>query len=199
MTSGQPFKGAGSDAQLSLPSAKSNQQTVLGMGNQQAGNNIYNNNYPIRSLSKLPSIIAKLVPAICKILDDQEVASLRTPYDISEKILHNNINKYIDIINDYGQYGQAIDSLYTAYDEEAPNTKAKIARFFTGIYYKVRDDFDKSDPLYGDKVLSASVRILEEMIDYSSVEVFQEEAFLIPAILVCHAFIECHILPAPPC
>lgn len=200
---------------------KHNQEVNNGNQNQLAGRDIINLNvekfidnsdYLAR---KLPSKIAVIIPILSQALkkiDDTNLGKRQTtPYDITNKIEHNDLREYRVIVEKYGQYRQVLDATYEEIDNQDPGVKGNILRFIN-----LRYDGIKANCLKGVDINNHEevMRILREKSDYIMREVKRcikdtvtldptfkisiEELEFCLVIIVCHAFIACKILEEPP-
>lgn len=187
-------------------------QKIKGDGNVQAGGDIVFN---FESMGKkLPALMATVLPKLYEAIEAME--SKKTPraydeYKIDCKIEHNNLKKYKTLVEQYGIYGAAVESVYDVLDAEKVGAKNKILRHFKLQYDIAKSDMVKSLDDATDKEIIRTIReksddimdkVLntgkDELINSSNLpDVTRGELDLCMVVMVCHAFIECKILEAP--
>lgn len=175
----------------------------------------YNSTYNSPDIVRSPSIVADLIHALVRggetrfklAADDFE------EYDIDEKLDHNKVNKYYELITDYTEYFLVVENAYQAVSEVRSNARESIMRAINIKYREFVGEIIKSlqiDP----KDVSArnaaiqenSDALIEKVIGYvsdvclkgmNSEKVSIEDVHSHSAFIVFHAFVECKVLEKP--
>jgi hypothetical protein len=172
-------------------------------------NNITNNYEYIQK--KLPSYLAKVVFYLEKVLDDTILPNISPEalYDVEVKIAYNNVVKYKETIENYGNYGATIDRILEALDNEKPNSKKRFLWNINQIYLLVLGDVKKnysSDENIEKVVNENSDEIIDAVFDklkynylnsFSEIDIMLEDLEICLIIIVCKSFIDCKILEKP--
>ncbi len=184
-------------------------QKVSGNNNITAGGDI---TITQENVSKLPSILADLIPKLNDIIDagnvSNQVPQTNEPYTIEDKISHNNLQAYKHWIEDYGQYGAAIDEAYKELDNHRPGARSKVLRNFKARYDRIKGDVLKSQsstttPLdiirqNADTIIErVANEVKKDLSNSNSVSISQEDLDFSSIAMTCHAFINCKILERP--
>lgn len=178
-------------------------QTAKGNNNTQVNIQEFNAN-----LNNITSIIASVVPKIASLTASSEAnASDITAYEFDAKISYNNVNTFKEILDEYGQYGPQIDSVYEEYDNERPGFKDSVFRYFKTKYLLKKQQLHTENPTQ--EILSI-VRANSDQIMRSIFEEFKtelkssnnltlsiEEVDTCALAVTCHAFFQCKILEKP--
>lgn len=183
---------------------------IKGNNNIQVAGDLKIDNF-IYLQKKFPAKVAKIVYHLSKHLDNPvEIFNFQDKnlYYISEKIEYNNLIKYKGFIEDYGNYGSTIDSIYTSLDSEVPNTKKRFLQFINIKYKEVLGDLIRKSP---DKTIRDIVQVSSDDImdyvfeklkeTYNASEVIDvvdiEDLNTCLICIICKAFIDCKILEIP--
>ncbi|MFD2671189.1 hypothetical protein [Marinicrinis sediminis] len=167
---------------------------------------------------KLPSIIPKIIEVLSEItvLSDEELdqrykvseEDLR-PFNIPDKITHNNLIKYRGVIIEYSYYGRICEEAFNITDNHVMGSKSKILKDIKHLYneYKgqllVEHQEDELDDLEiirrnADYIIDMVKGDLKQRIlaDDNTAIVYEDiEDGLIRVL--CYAFVECKILEKP--
>jgi len=180
-----------------------------GPGSQQSFRDIVNNyNYLD---TRLPSYLAKVIFFLEKVLDNKIEAntSKNALYDINIKIKFNNVIKYRQAIESYGNYGATIDKILEVLDNEKPNSRKRFFWNINEIYKFIVGDIKKKYPrnsplmdmitIEADDIMDAVFDKLKSNYLESKVnnEIMLEDLDICLIIIVCKAFIDCKILENP--
>src|SRR5450759_5403331 len=111
-------------------------QLIDGDGNQQAGRDILNLHSGGAILTRLPSLLADIVPLLSRSSDP--VGDQPLTYEVTAKIEHNSLRAYRDWIEGYSSYGHIVDSAYNELDAAQPGARHKILRQFKARYDVVK-------------------------------------------------------------
>jgi len=159
--------------------------------------NIYN-------VIRNPSILADVVNEISKInLDDSIYGLIKEAPQIEEKILHNNINSYRYLIDDYQIYGKELEKIYKTLEQINPGRKGKLLRVISDFYKKEKGIVTTDNNI--DLIRQHADNIIENVIDKLEIEILKssnlnaqnEEIKTAISIIVADAFIRCKILEDP--
>ena len=175
-------------------------QNIRGHGNYMAGRDLY------ITTGKLPSLLETIIPAIQDQIDNgvSEEWAIGEPYGIEEKIKYNNLNGYQYLIDEYAEYGSAVDQMYDAFDRDNPGTKNKIFRFIRAIYLRKKSQLGSNSTkeeimqvirMNSDKIFEETIEEIKNLLIKTSLELEQVEFGA--QIIVSHAFINCKILERP--
>lgn len=168
-------------------------------------------------IRKLPSIMPKFIEILAELVDEDEdhtifkyKKNIYDIYDIDGKIRYNNLFKYRDIVDDYGEYyyvcNTALDNVNQAYK----SGKKKILRDISEMYkYEKRtllvgcDDIENIQEAIRENSDSIIDNIKEELIkkiriSYNEENFLEEDLNYCASIFVCYCFVECKILEKPP-
>lgn len=181
-------------------------QAITGNHNVQAAGDVYI--ATPRPPERLPSLLAQFVPLLA-------AHSLTFPsdpspiaYAIDEKIEFNGLLATKHWIEEYGQYGAAVDGVYDEFDRSNPNGKARILRSVRAMYDTIvadmmtesdhvctKADFVRSN---GDHILRrAREAIVSRIQEAESSGTPQEDVDYCAMVVVSHGFINCRLLERP--
>ena len=171
------------------------------------------NNY--KDIKSRPSLIVELIRELSDIdltIDetyDFAKDDLR-PYDINEKIKHNEIIKYKEIINEYGQYSGICEKAFNIIDNNKIGSKRKILMSISLLYKKYKGELLSNNGKEtnqndieiirekSDKMIDIIKNELEDRIEKDgSNDFYSEEKEIGLYIIICYAFVECKILEKP--
>ena len=179
-------------------------QNIVGDHNKQTIIKNYHNH-----VGNISTLLGEILPEISKIVHNRkEKENDIIPYNIEEKVQYNNISSPLkEIIEDFGQYEQKINTIYDEHENHNPGFKTKILQ-----YFKIKYIFKKDELLinYKDKnsmqvIQSNSNKItheifyefLENLKNANNISISMEELQSCALTIVCHAFINCKILEKP--
>lgn len=159
------------------------------------------------SLNNISSIVAKAAPRIAEIVSSSSDSSNDTvAYEIGDKISHNNVQSFAEILDEYGRFGPPIDEIYDEYDNQDPGFKKKILAYFRSKYLVKKAGLKVPEG----KTLLEAVRANADSILLQIFEEFKtdlknsnnltlrlEEVESCALAVTCHAFIQCKILEKP--
>lgn len=165
------------------------------------------------ALNKLPSLLAQIVPTLSQqVAKATEDASDFMTYEIEQKISHNKLNAFKHCIEEYGQYGSIVDSVYEDFDNQQPGGKSRILNHLRAKYNRIKSEIIQLEQKIlpnitaleavqknADEILNrATTEIREEIITAQKASVVMEDLDLTSMVIVCHGFINCKILEKPP-
>ena len=168
-------------------------------------------------IKKLPSIMPKFIEILAELVDEDEEhiifkdkKNIYDIYDIDGKVSYNNLFKYRDIVDDYGEYyyvcNTALDNVNLAYK----SGKKKILRDISEMYKfekrKLLEGCDKRENIQdiikenSDSIIDNIKKALIEkiIISYNEENLLEEDLNYCASIFVCYCFVECKILEKPP-
>jgi hypothetical protein len=182
-------------------------QNVDGDNNIVAGNNLY---LTVNQLTtKLPSTLGKILPALSKVIFEDEVeksGSPNLPYEIESKIEHNNLKLYREWLECYNEYGKTVDTLYEKLDDNKPGSRKRILMYLTSLYSTVKlailrekgaKDSKDMDVIRenADLIFENTAAALKESVTSCGLEGLSiEDIDISIKVIVCHGFINCKIL-----
>lgn len=185
-----------------------------GIGNQQAGGDIYNIdqlNLALTGLGNHPTKIARVISLLsaevnADIPDDYSAVSF---YKIEQKIQHNRVIAFKPMIDRYGYYGATVESVCEKLDIDKPNSKSRMFEYIKHLYLTERarvcqglaeEDCLQAIQDHADNIISAVHEKLLEVVkgsdDLEGLDVEDIHACLCALLAV--AFINCQILERPP-
>ena len=179
-----------------------NSQTIEGNNNSQQINNFYSH------ISNISSTLVKIMPQIAEIvkLETDDESDVK-PYKIDDKISYNSLNTFKDIIEEYGQFGVKIDSLYDEYDNNNPGFKRSAFNYFKAKYQLKKQELHAKQPKKKsiEVVRANSDKIIRDIFDdfvkeikkSNNLNVSLEDIETCALAITCHAFIQCKILEKP--
>lgn len=189
-------------------------QNIDGDQNQQAAGDINNTTINIAAPGNtraLSSSLAKLIPRIATLVSSAQNQLISEPPGIFEKIEFNRVVGHRIWIENYGQYGRAIEALYDEVEMSSPGMKSKILGDIKAKYIQVKtslvqaarlSDRDKILELLrknSDALIAAVYDLLRRQIRASrTADLTAEDIDQGTIAVVCHAFIQCRILENPP-
>lgn len=168
-------------------------------------------------IKKLPSIMPKFIEILAELVDEDEEHTISKDkkniydiYDIDGKVSYNNLFKYRDIVDDYGEYyyvcNTALDNVNIAYK----SGKKKILRDISEMYKcekrTLLEGCDKGEDIQeiikenSDSIIDNIKKELIEKIriSYNEENLLEEDLNYCASIFVCYCFVECKILEKPP-
>ncbi|KTD65344.1 ABC-three component system protein [Legionella spiritensis] len=161
-------------------------------------------------VSNISSILAEALPEIAKIvaLQDDSVNDTK-PYSVKDKIEYNNIKSFKEILQEYGQYGFKIDTLYEEYDNHTPGFIRSVFQYFRTKYLLKKEQLislneNGEDPQLIIKRNSDNIirdifkQFVVEIKTVKNIEINMEALDTCALCVVCHALINCKILEKPP-
>jgi hypothetical protein len=184
-------------------------QKIEGDRNITAGGNV---TITQENINKLPSLLADLIPKLNDIIDNGNVsgqaAKTNEPYTIEDKISHNNLQAYKHWIEEYGQYGAAIDEAYKELDNQRPGARSKVLRNFKARYDRIKGEIltahaAAKDPMEcirqnADSIIAkVANEVKSDLLNSTSADLSYEDLEFSSIAMTCHAFINCKILEKP--
>lgn len=185
--------------------------------NKNAWNNFIDNSInttvlPENKLEELPSILSDIFPLLSNIILNydcrQEEVSYNIPFEIEDKIKHNNIEKYKTYLEDYWSYILPIEEYLDLLDENIPWRKnhflSKIKRIYLDILYELNTK--KEDRILfikkvtGDLIIDKVIETIYKKYLNSpnrSNKYTEEDIEVSIIVTVCKSFVECKILENP--
>ena len=176
--------------------------------NYQAANDVIVNNYPYLQ-QKLPNYLSLVIGRLEKVLDNNppSLNSLEL-YEINEKIIHNKVIVYKEVIENYGNYGAIVDSIYETLDDGKPNAKSRFLRSINVKYIKLVGELISQNEgkekqelicIFADSIIEKIIDILrvDFMGSANGDSIMGEDLDICLVIIVCKAFIDCKILENP--
>ena len=178
-------------------------QSIKGDSNTQSVINNYTN-----SVGNLSTILGTILPEISSVVSGTlECKDDVTPYGIEDKINHNEILYFRDIIEDYAQYGIRIDLLYDEQDNQSPGFKTKTLDYFKNKYRIKKANLcaknPQNDPValmkkHSDLIMGEiHQEFINDLKKTDNIGVTMEELEGCAIAVICHAFICCKILEKP--
>ena len=159
----------------------------------------------IINVLKNKSTIAEVVNAISKIdlEDENNFGKIKEVPEIEAKIRHNNITKYLYLINDYGLYGKILEGIYETLEQEKPGKKGKLLRVISDFYKAEKGVLTQTNDIdlirhNADLIIENIITKLDdEILKSSNLDAENEEVHSAIQIIVADAFIQCKILEDP--
>jgi len=159
----------------------------------------------INNVVKNPSILAKVINAISKIDFDDEsnFGVLKEPPVIDDKIKYNDVKAYLGLIQDYGLYGQKLDSIYKTLEREKPGRKGMIIRNIADLYKLEKGKLTNKNDIQiirsnADLIIENIINKLDKEAKQSAnIDADNEDIKAAVFIVVADAFIRCKILEDP--
>ena len=161
-------------------------------------------------MPKFIEILAELVDEDEEHIIFKDKKNIYDIYDIDGKVSYNNLFKYRDIVDDYGEYyyvcNTALDNVNLAYK----SGKKKILRDISEMYKfekrKLLEGCDKRENIQdiikenSDSIIDNIKKALIEKIriSYNEENLLEEDLNYCASIFVCYCFVECKILEKPP-
>jgi hypothetical protein len=159
----------------------------------------------INNIVRNPSILANVINVISKIdLDDKtNLGVLKEAPVIEDKIKHNDIKAYFELINDYGLYGKKLETIYQTLEQEKPGRKSRLLRNISDLYKKEKGKITINNDIV--KIRENADLIIENIInkldleakESSNINAENEDIKAAVSIVVADAFIRCKILEDP--
>ena len=139
----------------------------------EVGKNFGGINY-FNRIAKNPSYLASVVNAIAKLpLEDTSDTSSVLPFEIENKITHNNVTVYKRIIEDYAFYSSLINDTYDTISEVNPYCRDKIMKVVKRKYedtknYLIKENQEVSEMNIirenSDEIISSVLSTLKELL-----------------------------------
>lgn len=174
--------------------------------------NIQINNYLNNPPSKLPSLIGKVIQVLGeKCFEENNDPTLDlTKFKIDDKITHNSLIKYKEIIKEFSLYYTICDNYLNTYDNSNIRRKSKILQWVRWRYLNIKGNFLSQNNNSGkseldlvrehsDQIIdSIKNQICEIVMDSIGFEnIYIEELDLGVICFICYCFMECKILEKP--
>lgn len=180
--------------------------------NQHIDNRVIN--YASPDVIRSPSIIAKLIHILAEEpLDGAMARDDYRAFEIEDKLVHNNVQVYRELINQYFEYVLIVDSAYDIIVEDKPLGRDKVLRNINNVYLRqVGELCAKSEIINPDTeerlalIRENSDNIIKHVIDHvkqiclrsAGIETLDiEDIDMHSQYIVFHAFVECKVLEKP--
>lgn len=164
---------------------------------------------------RLPSLLPKFIERLAELVNTEENVengALNTqPYDINDKINHNNLIAYKDLVDDYGSYYYTCERAFEIINSSIKHgSKTSILRNISEIYKEKKRILileNKVNPvpidlirLNADKLIDQVRKEVKERIEnaYTDEDIFDDDIDFCLSVFLCYAFCECKILEKPP-
>lgn len=172
--------------------------------------NNYGGIHHYERVARKPSYLADIVNGISKLPFDfsPDISNILS-FDIENKLDHNNVIAYKQIIEDYAFYSTLINETYDAIATVKPNCRDKVMRIINGEYIRIRatiligiskENIMSTIKLNSDFIIESVLKILKEKL-YEAAnldsEVHNEDIDIAIEMIVGDAFINCKILENP--
>jgi len=144
-----------------------------------------------------PSDIVKVMQRLDEMIDADPAGAQReygSPSEIDEKLEYNAVDRYEEIIREFGQYGHAVLGAYRALEAHQPTIGPRVTRFIRTIYYQIAA---QKKAQCSDDILEKVVERLAQLTGQTP-DVPLEVILHSCNVLVAHAFINCDILKRVP-
>lgn len=161
-------------------------------------------------VARNPSYLADIVNGISKLpFEFYPDTSNILSFDIANKLDHNNVIKYKQIIEDYAFYSNSINETYAAISIVKPNCRDKVMRIVNREYLRISStillntntenimSIIKSN---SDIIIESVLKILKEKLYEANnleTEIHNEDIDIAIEMIVGDAFINCKILENP--
>lgn len=153
---------------------------------------------------RFPSLLAQVVPRLAGKYPSSE--SPADSYEVLTKLQHNHVNGYRKWIEDYGQIGAVVDTVYNEFDAQNFGGRVRILNRFKNLYDDLKAEFHSQRP--NDDVLTVLRDRADAIIERIYIQIrneirematgiFAEDIEHCARAVVCHAFINCKILEKP--
>jgi hypothetical protein len=145
---------------------------------------------------KIESNLATIINILSKENWNQEILGFESlPYDIEDKILHNQLDIARALIDDYKIYYSRIDKIYSDFDKQGVNKSISILNGIRKEYLKLAlETVISTDQLFM-SVIEKVIQKIRESANY--IPMADEELGLSVEILVVDTFIRCKIFKNP--
>lgn len=160
-----------------------------------------------------PSVLGIVINGIVKLnvetieVEDENLV----PYEVQDKIRHNDLVNYKHLIEDYGVYQNSLDRVYKAIEEYLPTVRYKIKRLINTKYKMIKNQLIAAHAQSAgseieilrrnsDGIISSIIKYLTEELHKSSTleeGTYREDINTAIEIIVADAFVNCHILENP--
>jgi len=160
------------------------------------------------SFEKFRNNQSSLAYVINKLSKETFPESTSTNFNISEKILHNNVLKYRHTLEYYSAFQGKLRVLYSEYEKEGKLNKQYLLQNIKTIYLNIKGKFVINSLNEIDDIRKNADKIIEEVelelwkiIDRSSnleTNIPYEAIKISLQIVMVDAFMECKILEEPP-
>jgi len=167
--------------------------------------------------SGLPSALADISGSLLQLVRDGKKDGPKpwdtNPYSIDDKINYNCIEAHREIIEQFGEWSPALESLYDTIDEAEPGFKSEILSSFQDRYAMVRAAIFTESPLpkktaaekliilqqNADEIIRrVSAELRDDLSRVGNANLRLENLTKVCLIATCHAFLNCKILEKPP-
>ena len=157
-----------------------------------------------------PSILAKIIKHIIQKNIFSGSVSNPISYDVTEKIAHNNIIKYRQLIEEYYSYAYICESTLNTIDDVSYGNKSTVLRHIHDLYILTKGEFTSKCSgtdlsvmqivqLNSDRILDKIIFNLENDLSNSLelAETATEDLLVNLRVFIVYCFVECHILEKP--
>ena len=161
-----------------------------------------------KPLNTRPSLLADIVKYLGKInFDDDAVDAVVRPFNIEDKINHNQVIRYRPVIEQHAVYAVKLQKIYAEFEREGNGSMNKVLRNIATIYAKQKGEILgadlslKSIQKNADVLIEAVMSKLRERLELSpnnapTIQYDEDVEFWLWIILV-DAFMRCKILEEP--
>ncbi len=160
------------------------------------------------NFNNISSTLAGVMPKISEIVRSEvEKPNDTKAYDIGEKITHNNIKAFKQIMDEYASFGTKIDELYNEYDNSNPGFKKSVLNYFRTKYLlrKTKLQMDNPNAELMDVIRANADTVIQDIYSEfksalektNNLNIPMEDIETCSLAVTCHAFIECKILEKP--
>lgn len=167
---------------------------------------------------KFPSLIPQIIKALADltVISEEEIDKNYkvnkedlTSYNISNKITHNNLIKYKDVIEEYSQFGRICEQAFIIVDNSMMGSKGKILRYIRHLYWEFKGQLLSEnshlelEEMYiirqnADLIIDMIKNELEERMQVdSNTNILAEDLEEGLLRILCYSFVECKILEKP--
>ena len=167
------------------------------------------------NIKKIPALLPKFIEKLVSLVDDEDESIRETidkeEYDVEDKIYYNDLNKYKDLVDDYGEYHYICNSALKSVNEICRTGEKKILRNVSEMYKdekrKVLLNYEQNYTsrieairANSDYIIDTIKKRLTEMMEesYANEEIYEEDLEFSASIFVCYCFVKCKILEKPP-
>ena len=159
-----------------------------------------------------PSMLGIIVNELSKVISPALESNEKSiPFDIEEKITHNDLSKYRYLIEDYSLYNIHLVNIYSSVEESYPDAKDKIYRYINREYRKIKGDLIKQEAEeskttldiikeHCDLIVERVIKQLNLLLSNSGNlddKLLEEDITASIELIVGDAFVECKLLENP--
>ncbi len=161
-----------------------------------------------------PALISKVLKTLSELPPGGEEGSAQSlaTYGIEDKLDHNQVYKYRDLIEEYGDYGQNVIKTMATINQEKVGSEKKILTLIKGFYREIvgeirrevgtdvsREEIIQLIRQRSDEILDLVISRLVDLVNDSANghQMDEEDLVIGTKYVVAHAFIECKVLERP--